>query len=258
MDLGLSGKRALVIGASGGLGAAIARGLAAEGAAVTAAARTTQRTDAWRGELPEATAARVRPATVDLGDAASVDRLLDEVGETDIFVGNAGGPKPGPVREMAREDWREAFELMAVNHFHLAAKLSAQMAERGWGRILTIGSSAIEQPVPNLALSNGVRGAIAGWSKTLAGELAPHGVTVNIILPGRIHTDRVDALDAANAKRQGKTPQEVADASRATIPAGRYGRVEEFADVAVFLVSERASYVTGSMVRVDGGMIRSI
>ncbi|UOM34786.1 SDR family oxidoreductase [Acuticoccus sp. I52.16.1] len=258
MDLQLTDKRALVLGASSGLGAAIAEGLAREGASVVAAARRVERIEAWRDALPADAAARVTPLRCDLGDPASVDGMLAEVGAVDILVGNAGGPPPGPATAFGREDWAKAFNGMAASLFHIASALAPGMIARGWGRILTIGSSAIEQPVPNLALSNGVRGAIAGWSKTLAGELTPHGVTVNIILPGRIHTDRVDALDAANAERQGKSPAEVAAASVASIPAGRYGAPKEFADVAVFLVSGRASYITGSMVRVDGGMIRSI
>ncbi len=258
MDLELTGRRALVLGASSGLGAAIAEGLAREGADVLAAARRVGRIEEWRGALPAEAQTRVTAIHCDLADAASVDAMLAEVGAVDILIGNAGGPPPGPVTAMKRDDWTNAFNGMAASLFHIAAALVPGMTERGWGRILTIGSSAIEQPVANLALSNGVRGAIAGWSKTLAGEVGPHGVTVNIILPGRIHTDRVDALDKANAERAGKTPEEIAAASVAGIPVGRYGAPKEFADVAVFLVSGRASYITGSMVRVDGGMIRSI
>jgi 3-oxoacyl-[acyl-carrier protein] reductase len=132
------------------------------------------------------------------------------------------------------------------------------MRERGWGRVLSIGSSGIEQPIPNLAISNAVRSAILGWSRTLAAEVAREGITVNMILPGRIGTERVGELDAAGAKRMGKTVDEVAAASRETIPLGRYGRPEEFADAALFLVSERASYITGSKIRVDGGLIRAV
>lgn len=116
----------------------------------------------------------------------------------------------------------------------------------------------MEQPIPNLALSNGLRMAVLGWSKTLAAEVAPKGVTVNLVLPGRIHTDRVDQLDGAAAARQGKSREEVAQASQATIPMGRYGRPEEFADAVAFLASARAGYITGSKLRVDGGMVRSL
>ena len=134
----------------------------------------------------------------------------------------------------------------------------AGMTANGWGRVITIGSSGIEVPIPNLALSNGVRGAMAGWSKTLAGEVAAKGVTVNMVLPGRIATDRVAELDAGKAEKSGQSVEAVREASRATIPAGRYGKPEEFAAVVAFLASEQASFVNGSMIRADGGMIRSI
>jgi 3-oxoacyl-[acyl-carrier protein] reductase len=133
-----------------------------------------------------------------------------------------------------------------------------QMRDRGWGRIVTIASSGVEQPIPNLGISNTVRAAIVGWSKTLSNEVAADGVTVNVVLPGRIHTSRVDELDAAAASRGNQTVEAVAKASAAAIPAGRYGTPAEFADVVAFLCSTRASYVTGSRIRVDGGTIRAI
>jgi 3-oxoacyl-[acyl-carrier protein] reductase len=147
---------------------------------------------------------------------------------------------------------------MVVPIFKLAGLVLPGMLERRWGRILTIASSGVVQPIPNLVISNALRASLVGWSKTLASEVAKDGVTVNLVLPGRIETDRVGELDAINAKAQGKTPEDVAAAARATIPAGRYGRVEEFAEVVCFLASERASYVTGSMIRVDGGAVRSV
>jgi 3-oxoacyl-[acyl-carrier protein] reductase len=147
---------------------------------------------------------------------------------------------------------------MAVSLFDIASRVAPGMTERGWGRILTIVSSGVEQPIPNLGISNAVRASIVGWSKTLANELAPKGVTVNVLLPGRIHTDRVDELDRAAASRSGTTQEEIARTSAASIPAGRYGTPEEFAAVAAFLCSSRASYVTGSKIRVDGGAIRSV
>ena len=142
--------------------------------------------------------------------------------------------------------------------FKLAALVLPGMRERGWGRILTIASTGVVQPIPNLVMSNALRSSLVGWSKTLAAEVAKDGVTANLVLPGRIQTDRVDELDAANAKAQGKSVEEIAAAARASIPAGRYGRVEEFADTVCFLASERASYITGSLVRVDGGAVRSV
>ena len=203
----------------------------------------------------------MHPVKLDVSDVAAVDALADSLladGGVDILINNAGGPPPGTAMGAKREDWTGHFQTMAANLFHLTGRLMPAMQGRGWGRVITITSSGVEQPIPNLALSNGIRAAVVGWSKTLATEVASDGVTVNVVLPGRIHTQRVDELDAAAAKRTGKPVDEVATASAAAIPAGRYGRPEEFADVVVFLASGRASYVTGSRVRIDGGAIRSI
>jgi 3-oxoacyl-[acyl-carrier protein] reductase len=261
MDLGLSEKRALVLGASRGLGATIAQSLAAEGATVIAAARNQEALAAWIGALPGEQRDRVSAARLDLADLASVDALAKQLlanGGVDILIGNSGGPPPGEAREAKRADWLTHFEAMAANLFHLAQQLVPGMSERGWGRIVSIVSSGIEQPIPRLALSNGIRAAVVGWSKTLAAEVAGQGVTVNVVLPGRIHTERVDQLDDAAASRAGSSREAVSKASIATIPAGRYGRPQEFADVVTFLASERASYVTGAKIRVDGGLIRGI
>lgn len=244
MDLGISGRRALVLGGLKGLGGGISEALAAEGVHVIAASRSAE-----------------GAGRVDLSDRASVDALADHVlaeGGVDILVLNSGGPAPGHAAGAPVDNWTSAFETMAANLFHLTGRLLPQMRQRGWGRIVCIVSSGVAQPIPNLAISNGVRAAIVGWAKTLASEVAPDGVTVNCVLPGRIHTDRVDQLDAAASARTGKDLEEVRAASRATIPAGRYGRPEEFAAVVAFLCSDPASYVTGGQVRCDGGLIRGI
>jgi len=261
MDLGLTNRRALVLGASKGLGAAIARTLAAEGATVIAAARSEDAIRAWIAELPEEARGRVSAARLDLADRASVDALADSVlaqGGVDILLNNSGGPPPGGARDATAEQWVQNFQAMAAHIFHLTGRLLPPMLERGWGRIVTIASSGVEQPIPNLALSNGIRTAVLGWSKTLSAEVAERGVTVNVVLPGRIHTDRVEQLDSAAAKRTGKPVEEVAASARAQIPVGRYGRPQEFADVVAFLCSERASYVTGTKIRIDGGQTKSI
>ncbi len=250
MDFLISGKTALVLGASRGLGAAIAKGLAAEGVKVFAAARnvaTMEKTD------------NITPLTVDLSDATSVAAMIATVtaaGGVDILVNNSGGPKAGPAAGQSKESWASAFDSMATSIFIVTDAMLEGMIARKWGRIITIGSSGVVQPIPNLALSNGIRAAVSGWSKTLAGEVARHGITVNMILPGRIDTDRVRELDAGKAEKTAKTVEAVQEASRAEIPAGRYGKPEEFAAVAVFLASAQASYVTGSAIRVDGGMIK--
>lgn len=261
MDLGLNGKRALVVGASSGLGLATAKALLAEGATVIAAGRRKHVIDAWIAELPDAQKACASSASLDLSDLASVDALAASLiadGGVDILVNNAGGPPPATAQDAKRSDWLTQFDTMAASLFHLTQQLLPAMTAKGWGRVITISSSGVEQPIPRLALSNGIRAAIVGWSKTLAAEVAAQGVTVNIVMPGRIHTDRVDQLDNSAAERSGKPVDEVAKASAASIPAGRYGRPDEFASVVTFIASECASYVTGSRIRVDGGAIRSI
>ncbi|MDQ1194802.1 SDR family oxidoreductase [Agrobacterium sp. SORGH_AS 787] len=252
MDLGISGKSALVLGASRGLGAAIAASLAAEGVKVYAAARSADKIE---------NSENVVPLTVDLSDKASVAALIETLraaGGVDILVNNSGGPKAGPAIGQDADHWMSAFEMMATSIFTITDAMLDGMIERKWGRIITIGSSGVEQPIPNLALSNGVRAAVAGWSKTLAAEVAHHGVTVNMILPGRIDTDRVRELDGIKAKNTGADIEAVQDASKKDIPVGRYGKPEEFASVATFLASTKASYVTGSSIRVDGGMIKGL
>lgn len=251
MDFGLNGKRALVLGASRGLGAACASELAAEGAHVFAAARSVGSIAAGNG---------IEALALDLSDAAAVADLGARMAEEniDIIVNNGGGPPPGPAQGHDPADWTRAFETMAAPLMALTDAVLPGMKARGWGRVITIASSGVIAPIPNLAQSNVVRSALVGWSKTLAAEVAADGVTVNMVLPGRIGTDRVDELDAARAKREGIDIEEVRRQSRATIPAGRYGEPEEFAAVVAFLASVRASYVTGSMLRVDGGMIRNV
>jgi 3-oxoacyl-[acyl-carrier protein] reductase len=249
MDFGLQGKRALVIGASRGLGAAIATTLAGEGVAVLGAARS-----AFTPSL-----SNITPVTLDLADPKSIEALISRAaseGGVDILINNGGGPKAGPAQGQSGTDWLSAFQIMATSLFAITEALLPAMIAKGWGRIITVGSSGVVQPIPNLALSNGVRGAISGWSKTLASEVAGKGITVNMVLPGRIDTDRVRELDQGKAAKTGKSHGEVKQASLGEIPVGRYGRPEEFAAAVAFLASTQASYITGSMLRVDGGMIK--
>ncbi|MEM1346316.1 MAG: SDR family oxidoreductase, partial [Pseudomonadota bacterium] len=184
--------------------------------------------------------------------------VTEHLGGLDILINNTGGPPPGRMADADPAALAAHFEPMVLRVAEITARFLPGMRAQGWGRVLTIGSSGVVQPIPTLGLSNALRSALVGWSKSLAGDLAGEGITVNMLLPGRIHTERVDELDAAAAKRSGQAIEEVRKASMAQIPAGRYGRVEEFAAVAAFLVSEPAGYVTGSLVRCDGGQIRSV
>jgi 3-oxoacyl-[acyl-carrier protein] reductase len=257
MNLGLTGKRALILGASRGLGLEIARGLAAEGARLALVGRDLERLTMAAAQLPGA-------ATIgaDLSSPQTPGRVVLEairfLGGIDILVNNSGGPAPAGALGADTDTWRREFESMVCSIIKITELAIEGMKARQWGRILTIASSGVTQPIEKLAVSNTLRAAVVAWSKTLATEIAKDGITANILVPGRIDTERVRSLDSSAATRQGKTVEEVARASWATIPAGRYGHPDEFAAPAIFLASEQASYITGSVIRVDGGMIRSI
>lgn len=261
MDLQLTGKTALVMSSSRGLGAGIAKALAAEGVHVLTTGRSEERLKALCAEIAGA-GGKADYVTADLGDANSAQILADAaeniLGGADIFIANTGGPPPGRMADVDLSGLDGQLDRMVIRVATLTSKLVPTMQKRGWGRIVAIGSSGVIQPIPNLGLSNLARSALVGWSKSLAGDLAGDGITVNMLLPGRIHTERVDELDEAAAKRSGKSLDETRFASRATIPAGRYGAVEEFAAVAAFLCSGPASYMTGGLIRCDGGLIKSI
>ncbi len=262
MDLGLSDKRALVLGGTRGLGRGIAEALAAEGASVALSGRDAKSVDAVAAEIAQRHGTAAHGFAADLADAAAVAAMCDGVanalGGIDCLVLNSGGPPPGPLAETAAETWTAQFRAMALSQFEVANAFLPGMRKRGWGRILVTASSGGVQPIANLGISNVLRAGLGSWVKTLSNELGPDGVTVNQIQPGRIHTERVDEIDRSAAGRLGKSVEEIAAASRATIPLGRYGRVEEYAAAAVFLLSERASYITGATLRVDGGYIKAV
>ena len=262
MDLGITGKRALVLASSRGLGKGIAVALAREGAHVLLCGRSAEtlkaNCDAINAEGP-GTADWVQ---ADLGEETFVETIVravsEKLGGVDILVNNSGGPTPGSTEDMSEEKLLAYFQSMVLRIVTLTNRLLPGMKERGWGRILTVASSGVIEPIPGLALSNTLRPALAGWSKTLASEVAEYGVTSNMLLPGSIMTDRLKSLDAAAAERSGKSVDDVRKAAEKTIPARRYGTVEEFAATAAFLCSAPASYVTGSLVRCDGGAARSV
>ncbi|HYF53484.1 MAG TPA: SDR family oxidoreductase [Salinarimonas sp.] len=260
MDLGLKAKRALVLSSSKGLGRGCAEALAREGAEVFMTARSADTLEATAAAITAAGPGRAHAMVADLTrDAdAIVARAMEAMGGIDILVANTGGPPARMAVDVKPEDWAPMFEAMVTPILRIAAGVLPGMRERGFGRIVTIASSGVLQPIPNLAMSNTLRSALVGWSKTLSNEVAADGVTVNMVLPGRIQTDRLGELDRANADRQGKSVEDVARAAITQIPAGRYGRVEEFADMVCFLASTRASYVTGSLIRVDGGAVKGV
>lgn len=261
MDLGINGCTALVLGAGGGLGGAIATALAREGVTLAIA-------DVDTGAL-EATSAAIaavggcsKAFTWDIantsGPHSRLDDILSATGGIDILVNNTGGPPPSAVSGVAAEDWLRHFQSMVLSVIAISDAVLPGMRKRRFGRIITSASSGVVAPIPNLGLSNALRSTLVGWSKTLAREVAPDNITANIIVPGRIATARIQALDAAKAKRENRTIADVRAESLASIPAGRYGDPEEYADTVAFLASRRASYITGSIVRVDGGYIANV
>lgn len=261
MDMGVKGRTALVLGGSGGLGSAVATGLAAEGVSVVVAGRDAERVQPVVDAIRSAGGTAV-PAIWTLGDLAAADAAIsqieDALGGIDILVNNTGGPPPSPAGGQDAERWRQQFDAMVLSVISVTDRVLVGMRERQWGRIITSTSSGVVAPIPNLGLSNTLRRALVGWSKTLSSEVARDGITVNIVVPGRIATGRVAFLDEQKAKRVGASVEQIARQSRDAIPIGRYGDPKEYAAAIVFLASQPAAYITGATLRVDGGMIASI
>jgi 3-oxoacyl-[acyl-carrier protein] reductase len=261
MDFNIRGKTALVLGGGGGLGRAIATALAAEGVNIAVGDINLQAIEATRAAV---TALGVRSCglTWDLGDLSlipgHIQTIERELGPVDILVNNTGGPPPTPASGQPAETWTKFFQSMVMSVIAITDAVLPGMRARKWGRIITSTSSGVVAPIPNLGMSNALRLSLVGWSKTLAREVGRDGVTANIILPGRIATDRIKFLDEAKAKREGRSVEDVAAESTGSIPVGRYGKPEEYGDVVAFLASERAAYLTGSVIRVDGGLIASV
>ncbi|MCD2195634.1 SDR family oxidoreductase [Actinomycetospora endophytica] len=254
MDLGLTGRTAIVCASTSGLGEATARALAAEGARVVVSGRRGDRAAAIAAELPEAIGVGV-DLTTDDGPATLVAAATEAFGDVDVVVLNSGGPPPSTAATIDTASITEAMVPLLLAQQRLVAAVLPGMRERRWGRIVAVGSAGTVEPIPGLALSNAGRAALAGYLKTLAGEVASDGVTVNLLLPGRIATARTTGIDAYIAEQRGTTPADVAARAEAEIPAGRYGTADEFGGVAAFLCSDVASYVTGTATRCDGGLV---
>ncbi len=262
MDLGLDDRVALVGASSRGLGRAVARELAAEGADLVINARGREKLEETAEEIRGETGARVLAVAADLSDDRDarrvVDGALEEFGRVDVLVTNAGGPPAGPFEAHDMEDWRAAVDLTLESALHLTRGVLPGMKERGWGRILNITSIAVKQPVDGLVLSNSIRAAVTGMARTLANEVAPHGITVNNVMPGYTRTRRTEDLARQIAEQEGIGEGEARGRWEEKIPLGRLAEPEEFAAAVAFLASERASYITGTSIPVDGGWIRSL
>jgi 3-oxoacyl-[acyl-carrier protein] reductase len=256
MDLGLKGKRALVLAASRGLGYACARGLAQEGCHLVICSRDDARIQAAADRIRTETGAKVEALAADVSTGAEAERLVaaaaSAYGGLEILVHNAGGPPAGQFHTVNEAQWKQAFEQNMMSFVRSVTAAVPEMKKAGYGRILTIASSSIKQPIPNLMLSNAFRAGVWGIAKTLSQELGPQGILVNVIAPGRIDTERIAELDQANATRTGTPVEAVRKASVASIPAGRLGTPEEFANLVVFLASAKASYISGQGIFVDG------
>jgi len=262
MDLGLKGKVAFVAAASKGLGRAIARELAAEGASLALCARGGDALGETARDIERDTGADVLAIPGDVSDADTVRTMIDATlkrfGRIDILVTNAGGPPSGKFSSLTPEMWKQAMELTLMSVVNLTAAVLPGMKERGWGRIINVTSIAVKQPVDGLMLSNSLRAAVTGFARTLANEVATHGITVNNILPGYTRTERVEQLSDATASREGITREQALARWESEIPMRRLGEPREFAALAAFLASERASYITGTSIAVDGGWIRGL
>ena len=263
MDLNLTGKRALVCGGSSGLGRAVAEALAAEGAHVALLSRDAEKLQGVADGINAAATGKAVVVTADLADHAALLAAVDTAesllgGPIEILLNNTGGPPPSGVVGLDPDLWRNQFEAMVLSVFLLTDRVLPAMRAAGWGRVLNVASSTVIEPSGVLGVSNTLRAGVAAWAKTLASEVAADGVTVNTLLPGRIDTPRIQKLDQANAERTGVTPEQAQARSVESIPVGRLGDPAEFGAVAAFLASPKAAYVTGSLIRIDGGAIRAI
>ena len=262
MDLGLTDKVVIVGGASKGIGRATALAFAQEGANVVICARNPELLEKTAGEIRSETGTEVLPVAGDLSQADATEKLVDETitkfGTVHVLVPNTGGPPMGGFGEMDDAAWENAFSLNFLSTVRLIRKVLPYMEKQRWGRIVSVMSMSVKEPIDGLILSNGVRPAVIGMAKTLSREIGKHNITINTVLPGRILTDRLKGGLAARAEKTGKTLQQTLEASAREVPLRRIGDPSEMASGIVFLASEAASYITGVSLQIDGGAIRGL
>jgi 3-oxoacyl-[acyl-carrier protein] reductase len=260
MDLQLGQKVALVTAASQGIGKASAWALAREGAKVAICARDQATTAATAAEIEAATGSEVRPFVADLRDPEAISHLVADVlkafGSVHVLVNNAGGPTPGAFTTLSDDDWQRAFDLTLMSAVRITRTLLPTMRAQRWGRIINLASYSVKQPIPDIVLSNSLRLGVVGWAKSIAAPLAADNVLVNTIATGWARSERVTQMLATRAADGGRTIAEAEAAITSQIPLGRMASVEEIADVVAFLASERASYITGTVLAVDGGLVQ--
>jgi 3-oxoacyl-[acyl-carrier protein] reductase len=262
VNFGLTDRVALVAAASKGIGFASARELAREGARVFLCSRDEKRASEAAAKIHEQTGAVVAGIGADVTDEKSVGRFvelaIERAGHVDILVTNAGGPPATTFDQTDLDLFRKAFELNALSAIRLAKLVLPKMRQQKWGRIINITSVSVKQPIEGLILSNTVRAGLTGWAKTVATEVARDGVTVNNVAPGYTLTERQEELARARSEAMGKTKEEIIATWATQGPMGRIGKPEEIAAAVAFLASERASYITGITLQVDGGWVRSL
>ncbi len=262
MDLGLAGRVALVCGSTKGLGRAVGKALAQEGARVAVNGRHQDSVERAAQQLTAETGQDVAPFAADVGVPAQAESLVGrvhhELGRLDVLFCNASGPPAAPFSHQTAEAFHRAVELNLLSAVHLARAAVPIMRKLQWGRIICLASVAAKQPLPGLILSTTARAGLLGFAKALADEVAPEGITVNVVCPGFIATERIAELTETRAARERRTSQDVMREMVEEIPLGRMGRTDELAAAVVFLASERASYITGAVLQVDGGFTRAI
>lgn len=262
MDLGLRGKVAMVAASSRGLGFGIAKELACEGVKVSIASRDLNAAEQATKRLRQETGAQVLASRLDAKDANTIAewtaRTVAEFGGIDLLVANAGGPPAGNFDSFGDDSWQDAFELNLLSTIRMIRAVLPSMRRRGGGCILTITSTTVKEPLEQLILSNVMRSGVTSLVKTLSMQLAPEGIRVNNIMPGRIDTDRIRSLDEARARQTGATQEDCKSEAIKTIPLGRYGNISEFGKAAAFLLSDAASYITGSSLAHDGGSLKTV